>query len=313
MTAAETVDGKLELERLELLCRLDRALHVVHGVFFGDVDDQPRPFVARRPVRLDQVFYRHRFEGGEGNIDRERQMHAELGEIGAGLERAGQRKLRQLRHDRVHRAGQEGAGQHDAVLWMAGAGESFGAGEPLLAQVDFRLIPEFDPVVGERFLQIEARRDRRRQAELELVQDLDDGVGLERLLQHRQHGELVLQADCLDVIEHGCATIAHQLHRAGEAVLAELDDRFDRIGRFERDVEEHELRHTARGRLAEGRAVGELDGVDPRAVQHQRQEMAEARLFVDDVAERHGAGRKRGRLDGSGSLVCGRLRRRHGR
>ena len=42
----------------------------------------------------------------------------------------------------------------------------------------------------------------------------DDRGGLERLLEHRQHVQLVLHADALDVFEHGGAARAHELHRA---------------------------------------------------------------------------------------------------
>ena len=126
----------------------------------------------------------------------------------------------------VGRARHEGAGRQDAALRVAAAGERLDAGELLLAQVDLGLIPELDPAVARA-----PRRGRRAppcgagMAELELLHDLDDGGGLERLLEHRQHLQLVLLADALDVFEHGRAAVAHQLDEAEIAALAERDDR----------------------------------------------------------------------------------------
>jgi hypothetical protein len=51
---------------------------------------------------------------------------------------------------------------------MARAGEGFGAGKLLSPNVDFRLIEEFDPVVLQRLVETDPRRDRRRIAELPL-------------------------------------------------------------------------------------------------------------------------------------------------
>ena len=215
-----------------------------------------------------------------------------------------------LKNARFRRAGHERAGQHDAMLRMAGAGIGFRAGELFLAQIDLRLIPELDPFVVERLVEVEAGGDRRRHAELELLEDLDDRVGLEWLLEHRQHVELVLDADVLDVIEHRGAAIAHQLHGAAKAVLAERDHRLDRVGGFERDVVEHEGGHAAFRSPAQRRAVGKFHGVDAGAVQHQRQKVPDAGFLVDHIAERGAARRQRRRLDDGGAV--GGLGRRWG-
>jgi len=151
--------------------------------------------------------------------------------------------------------------------------------------------------VVERIFEIEAGGAGRRHAELELLDDLDDGVGLERLLEHRQHVELMLDADVLDVIEHGGAAIAHQLYAAVKSELAERNHRLDRIGRFERDTMEYEIGNTAFHRPPQRRPVRKFHGVDAGAVQHQRQKMPDAGVLVDHIAERGSAQRKRRRLD----------------
>ena len=80
-----------------------------------------------------------------------------------------------------------------------------------------------------------------RMAELELLHDRDDGGGLERLLEHRQHLQPVLLADALDVFEHRRAAAAHELHETEIAALAERDDGFDRFAGFEPDIEKDQI------------------------------------------------------------------------
>ena len=124
-------------------------------------------------------------------------------------------------------------------------------------------------------------------AELELLHDPHDGGGLERLLQHRQHLQLVLLADALDVLEHRRAATAHELDEAEIAALGQREDRFDRLAGFEPDIEEDQLGRALGGGLGERLSVGEFFGVDPAPVQDQRQEVADAGVFVDDEADRH--------------------------
>ena len=81
-----------------------------------------------------------------------------------------------------------------------------------------------------------------RNAELLLGDDLLDRRGLERLLEHRQHAQLVLLADLLEVFQHRRAAVAHQLHRAGVAEPAQRLDRLDRVAGVQIDVEEDQVR-----------------------------------------------------------------------
>jgi len=154
---------------------------------------------------------------------------------------------------------------------MARAGIGFGAGELFFAQGDFRLIPELDPVIGKRLLDIDLGGGGR-QAELEILDDLDDRLGFIRLLEHRQHMELVLDADAFDVFKHRGAAAACELHGAGKAALAESAQRFNDVGGVQRDIVDDEIGGPFAGRLAQRRAVGEFHGVDTGAVQNQREE-----------------------------------------
>ena len=108
----------------------------------------------------------------------------------------------------------------------------------------------------------------------------------------------------LDVIEHGGAAVAHQLHRAAKAALAEREHR-TRWRRLipARRCETPDREARVDERLAQGRAIGAFDGVDADPVQHQRHEMPQARFLVDDIAERNRRRRKRRRLDGSRGLA----------
>ena len=142
-----------------------------------------------------------------------------------------------------------------------------------------------------RLIEIDAAGDRRRFAELELLQDLQDCVGVERLLEDRQHLQVLLLADALDMREHGRAAVAHELHGAAIAALAEHADALDRFGGFERDVEENEIGLCAGSARPQRLAVGEFLGIDSGAVQDERQEMPDARIRIDDKAERRARAR----------------------
>ena len=166
------------------------------------------------------------------------------------------------------------------------AGENFGAGELLAAHVDLGLVPELDPVVRERFGQADARLGLRGEAELLLGDELLDRGGLERLLEHRQHAQVMLLADVLEVLQYRGAAVAHELHGAGVTQFAQCLDRLDRIIGVQADAEEDKVRRAGRARGAERIAVGEFHRIDPDALQDQRYEMPDAAFFVDDEAER---------------------------
>jgi hypothetical protein len=71
------------------------------------------------------------------------------------------------------------------------------------AQIDLRLIPEFDPVVPQRLVEIDAGGRGRRVPKPQLIEDLQYGAGLERLLERSQHPQLLFFTDAFDVVEHG--------------------------------------------------------------------------------------------------------------
>ncbi len=64
------------------------------------------------------------------------------------------------------------------MMRMARASERFGADQLLFAQVDLRLIPEFDPAFRQRFVEIDAAGDRGRLPEIELLQQFQDGIAV---------------------------------------------------------------------------------------------------------------------------------------
>ena len=55
---AKIVDCKPDVVRLKLLAQFAGKFEVVDDLLFGQVDDQARPFLAGRAVRLDNVFNR---------------------------------------------------------------------------------------------------------------------------------------------------------------------------------------------------------------------------------------------------------------
>ena len=101
--------------------------------------------------------------------------------------------------------GMNAPGMQYAECRMAGAGEGLGADKLFFSQIDLRLVPEFDPVLRQGLVKIDAPGDRGRMAELEVLQQFKDRVGLKRLSQYRQHLQPLLFADAVDVGEHGRA------------------------------------------------------------------------------------------------------------
>ena len=72
------------------------------------------------------------------------------------------------------------------------------------------------------------------------------------------------------MLKNGRAAVAHQLDLAAVTSRAERHHALDGFGGFKRDVEENQIGSAARQRKAKGLTVGELFGVDPRAVQDER-------------------------------------------
>src|SRR5262249_26327239 len=107
---------------------------------------------------------------------------------------------------------------------MPTARKQLDARKLLLTQVDLGLAPEFDPALAQGFVESHSRCNRGRMAELQLPHDRNDGRSLERLVEHRQHLQLVLFADVLDVFEHRQTPAAHELDETEIAAFAECHD-----------------------------------------------------------------------------------------
>ena len=156
-------------------------------LLFGHVDDQARPFLELRAIGLHDIGDRDLDQRVDRDVDGGPQIDAELGEVEGSLERLCQRLLGQGDDVRFRCARQECAGHEHAAVRVAGTGERFDADELLLAQINLRLIPELDPAVAQRLIESDAASSRRRMAESQVLQYFQDGAGLERLFQHRQH------------------------------------------------------------------------------------------------------------------------------
>ncbi len=122
--------------------------------------------------------------------------------------------------------------------------------------------------------------------DLQIGHDLLDRLGLEWLLERRQHPQLELLAGLPDGVEHRRATAAHQLHAAGETGFAQRFDRGEGVWDLEVDVEEDHIGRPGCRGLAERRSVAELDGVDAAALEDQRHELPDTGFFVDDEGKR---------------------------
>ena len=87
------------------------------------------------------------------------------------------------------------------------------------------------------------------------------------------------------MFEHRRAAAAHKLHESEIALAAECDHALNRVGGFKRDVKKDDIGRAAAQRRAKGLAVGEFLGFDSGAMEDERQEVAYARIPVDDEAE----------------------------
>ena len=169
---------------------------------------------------------------------------------------------------------------------MARASECLDANKLLPAQIDFWLIPEFDPVLLQSLVEIYASGKRRGIAEVQVLQDFQDGAGLEWLFEHRQHLQEVVFADAFDVGQHGRATAAHQLDVAAIAASAERGNALDGLNRLQSDVQEDKIWHPLVQRRLHITAVGKSVGIDASTMQDEREELPDARIGVDHKAER---------------------------
>ena len=171
--------------------------------------------------------------------------------------------------------------------WRARA-IGFGAGELLLAQVDFRLIPELDPVVLERLVELDARaRPAAAWPSLRSCMILTIASVSNGFLSTGSILSLCCIADVLDVLEHGRAAVAHQLHGAGEsrACRARSPTRWRRRIRA-RCCGRRDRARACRSRARKRAPSANSMRVDAGAVQHQREEMPDAGFLVDHEAER---------------------------
>src|SRR6186713_148689 len=116
-------------------------------------------------------------------------MHAQVSERRAGAHGIFHRLFGERRETRVARAGHESVRRQYAMLGMPRACETFHSDELLAFEVDFGLVPEFDPVICDGIVEHDAGGYGRRHAELQLMDDLLDRSAVEWLFNAGQHTE----------------------------------------------------------------------------------------------------------------------------
>ncbi|MFZ3226772.1 MAG: hypothetical protein WA230_14845 [Xanthobacteraceae bacterium] len=195
------------------------------------------------------------------------------------------------------------------MLRMTRASKGFGRHELLFAEVDHRLIPEFDPTVIERLVETDPARGGRRVPQFELLQQVQDGLRLDRFFEHRQHLQMLLLADTFDMCKHSRAAAANKLHLAPIVAVGELEEALDSFAEFQSDIEEDNMGRTFGQRGGYCFASGKFLRIETGAMQNERQEAPDAVVGVDDEAEgdsRSTARRRRivGRFVGGGEGSC---------
>src|SRR5690242_11818988 len=92
---------------------------------------------------------------------------------------------------------------------MAYADERLGAGRDERSRIDLRLIPELEPAVAERFLDID--RQRRRRADRQESAEIDGEIAIaKRRSERRQHGEPGAIAEFVGLNQRRGAAAAEQ-------------------------------------------------------------------------------------------------------
>jgi hypothetical protein len=155
------------------------------------------------------------------------------------------------------------------MLGMADACEGFDAGELFLAQIDFGLVPEFNPMSGQRFAEIDAARKLSALTEFLILKYFHDDTRLEWLVQHRQHMQVLLFADSLDLRKNTGVAVAGELNPAAIVRRAKRCEAFGSLAGFDSNVQKDEIRRPPFERVAQRVAVGELLCIDAVALQNQ--------------------------------------------
>ena len=226
-----------------------------------------------------------------------RRCDAGVGHLVPVAQRRQHHVLRQRREARPARARQVAVGADHAVEGMAASDQALGADERPGAQVDLGLVPELEPLLGEKLLEVEPDGGGERDRGLGLTVEMGAGDRLaygfrpERLLQRGAHDEPVPGADAAHVVEQVGVAAAHHLHDAAVALLAERAQHVDGVGAFERDVEEDDLGMAAFQRRDRLRRRVIALGLQPQIGERERDEPADAFLVVDDEGVGHGRNR----------------------
>ena len=128
-------------------------IDVVDELVLGDFEDQARPMRGARTLLAQHLRDRQFHQRRDRRVDRELDRRAVAGEFVPVVQRREDHLFGQRQHVGFGRAGQELIGEDHAVFGMPHTDQPFGAGETLGGEIDFRLIPEFEPVVLDRLLQ----------------------------------------------------------------------------------------------------------------------------------------------------------------
>ena len=146
-------------------------------------------------------------ERADRRVDRRVQMHADFGDLIPVAQGGHDDVLGQHRMAALARTRQEAFRREDAVHRMTAADQALGTGERLGAQVDFRLIPELQPIVGECL--VEVHHGERTLGKMRVDDDLPDRLAAERLAERRAHVESVPGADAAHVFQQVDIAAAH--------------------------------------------------------------------------------------------------------
>ena len=261
--------ANLTLSGASCAADVTRQFEVGDDLFFGDVDKKARPAIETLPIALHDVDYRHFAQRIDRHVDGHAQIDADLGEIDAGFERIAEREFGQGNQVGVGRGRDERLRRQYAILGMVHAGEGLDTDELFFAQIDLRLIPEFDPFFGERVAEVDTAGEGGVLTELVILKHFYNETRLKGLVEHRQHVQAIPFAGGFGLGEHACAAAAGELDQAAIVRATERGEAFGGITGLESDINKDEFGHSLSERLGQRMAVGEFLRIDAAALQEQ--------------------------------------------
>jgi len=164
------------------------------------------------------------------------------------VQRGDQHVGRQPQEVRLLRVVQKTLRRQRPMDRVVGADEGLGTNQAPCPQVDFRLVPELQPVALEDLIQCEPLAGQKVAPQAELLDYLLDRLLAKRFEQHGQHAQALARPAAPEILRQGRVEAGHELDRALDARGSERADRGRSVGGTDAEIQEDRIRLRAQGR-----------------------------------------------------------------